>query len=44
MMKGLSRATALLVSIQQLLRMNSNLISIQSEQREWLEDEGTTLE
>ena len=41
MVQGPSRATAILCSIQHLLRMNSNLIGIQSEQRERLEDEGT---
>ena len=37
-----SRATAILRSIQRLLRMSSNLVGIQSEQRERSEDEGTT--
>ena len=44
MVQGPSRATTILrTSIQHLLRMNSNLVGIQSEQRERLEDEGTTL-
>ena len=43
MVQGPSRATAILRSIQHLLRMNSNLMGTQSEQRERLEDEGTTL-
>ena len=43
MMQSPSRATAVLGCIQHLLRMNSNLVGIQSEQRERLEDEGTTL-
>ena len=43
MVQGLSRATAILRSIQHLLRMNSNLVGIQSKQRERLEDEGSTL-
>ena len=43
MVQGPSRTTAISRSIQHLLRMNSNLVSIQSEQRERLEDEGTTL-
>ena len=38
-----SRATAILRSMQHLLMMNSNLVGIQSEQREQLENEGTTL-
>ena len=43
MVQGPSRATAILRSIQHLLRMNSNLVGIQNEQRERLENEGTTL-
>ena len=43
MVQGLSRASAISRSIQHLLRMNSNLVGIQREQRERLEDEGTTL-
>ena len=43
MVQGPSRATAILRSVQHLLRIASNLVGIQSEQREWLEDEGTTL-
>ena len=43
MVQGPSRATAVLRSIQHLLSMNSNLVGIQSEQREQLDDEGTTL-
>ena len=44
MVQGPSRATAILRRIQYLLRMSSNLVGIQSEQRERLEDEeGTTL-
>ena len=43
MVQGPSRATAILRSIQHLLRMNSNLVGIQSEQRERLEDESTAL-
>ena len=43
MVQGPSRATAILRSIQHLLRMSSNLVGIQSEQRERLQDEGTTL-
>ena len=43
MIQGQSRSTAILRSIQLLLRMNSNLVGIQSEQWEQLEDEGTTL-
>ena len=38
-----SKATVNLRSIQHLLRMNSNLVGIQSGQWERLEDEGTTL-
>ena len=41
MVQGPSRATAILRSIQHLLRMNLNLVGIQSEQREGLEDKGT---
>ena len=41
--QGPSRATAILHSIQHLLRMNPNLVAIQSEQRERLEDECTTM-
>ena len=40
MVQGPSGATAILHVV---FRMNSNLVGIQSEQREWLEDEGTTL-
>ena len=40
--QGPSRAAAILRSIQHLLRMNSNLVDIQLEQREHLEDEGTS--
>ena len=40
MVQGPSGATAIL---RVVFRMNSNLVGIQSEQREWLEDEGTTL-
>ena len=43
MVPGPSRATTILRSIQHLLMMNSNLVGIQSEQRERLEDKGTTL-
>ena len=43
MVQGPLRATAILHNIQHLLRMNSNLVGIQSDQRERLEDEGTTL-
>ena len=43
MVQGPSRATAILRSIQHLLRMNSNLVGIQSEQWEQLEDESITL-
>ena len=43
MVQGPSRATAILRSIPHLLRMNSNLDGIQSEQRERLDDEGTAL-
>ena len=43
MVQGPSRATAILCSSQHLLRMNSNLVGIQSEQRERLDDEGTSL-
>ena len=43
MIQGQSRSTAILRSIQLLLRMNSNLVGIQSEQWEQLEDEGTAL-
>ena len=43
MEQGPSRSTALLRGIRHLLRMNSNLVGIQSEQRERLENEGTTL-
>ena len=43
MVQGPSRATAILQSIRHLLRINSNLVGIQSEQRERLEDEGVTL-
>ena len=43
MVQGPSRGTAILRSIQHLLRMNSNLVGVQSEQWERLEDEGTTL-
>ena len=43
MVQGPSRPTAILRSIQHLLRMYSNLVGIQSEQRERLEDEDTTL-
>ena len=43
MIQGQSRSTEILRSIQLLLRMNSNLVGIQSEQWEQLEDEGTTL-
>ena len=43
MVQGLRRVTAILCSIQHLLRMNSNLVSILSEQWERLEDEGNTL-
>ena len=34
MVQGSSKATAVLCSIQHLLRMNSNLVGIQSEQKE----------
>ena len=44
MVQGPSRATEIWRSIQHLLWMNSYLVGIQSEQRERLEDEGTTLE
>ena len=37
------RATVILHSIQHLLKVNSNLVGIQSEQWEQSEDEGTTL-
>ena len=43
MIQGQSRSTSILRSIQLLLRMNSNLVDIQSEQWEQLEDEGTAL-
>ena len=43
MVQGPSRAIAILCSNQHLLRMNSNLVGIPSEQRERLEDEGTPL-
>ena len=43
MIQGQSRCTAILRSIQHLVRMNSNLVGIQSEQREQLEDKGTIL-
>ena len=43
MVQGPSRATAILHSIQHLLKMNSNLVRIQSDQWERLEDDGTTL-
>ena len=43
MIQGQSRSTAILRSIQHLLRMNSNLVGVQSEYWEQLEDEGTTL-
>ena len=43
MIQGQSRSTAILRSIQDLLRMNSNLVGIQSEQWEQLANEGTTL-
>ena len=43
MVQSPSRATAILCGIQHLLRMNPNLVGIQSEQWEQLEDEGTTL-
>ena len=44
MVQGPSRTTAaILRSIQHLLRINSNLVGTQSEQRVRLEDEGTTL-
>ena len=43
MVQGRRRATAILRGIQRLLRMNSNLVGIQSLQRERLEDGGTTL-
>ena len=43
MVQGQSTATAILRSIQHLLRMNSNLVGIQSEQWEQLKDEGNTL-
>ena len=42
MVQGPLRATVILRSILSL-RMNSNLVGIQSEQRERLEDEGTNL-
>ena len=43
--QGPSRDVAILGTAAEysLLRMNSNLVGIQSEQRERLEDEGTTL-
>ena len=41
MVKGPSRTTTILRNIQHLLRMNSNLVGIQTEQQELLEDEGT---
>ena len=43
MVQGSSRATAVSHSNQHLHWMNSNLVSIQSQQWERLEDEGTTL-
>ena len=43
MIQGQSRSIAVLHGIQHLLRMNSNLVGIQSKEREQLEDEGTTL-
>ena len=43
MVKGPSKTAAILCSIQHLLWMSSNLVGIQSEQREQLEDKGTTL-
>ena len=43
MIQGQSRFTAILRSIQLLLRMNLNLVGIQSEQWEQIEDEGTSL-
>ena len=43
MVHGPSRATTILRSSQHLLRMNSNLVDVQSEQRERLEDECTAL-
>ena len=43
MVQDPSKATAILCSIKHLLRMNSNLVGIQSGQWEWLEDKGTTL-
>ena len=43
MVESPSRDAAILCSIQHLIRMNSNFVGIQSEQRERLEDKGTTL-
>ena len=43
MVQGPSRATAILRSVQHLLRINSNLVSIRSEKRERSGDEGITL-
>ena len=43
MVQDPSRATAILRGIQHLLRMSSKLVGIQSEQRERLENEGTTM-
>ena len=43
MIQGESRSTAILRSIQHLLRMSSSLAGIQSEKWEQLEDEGITL-
>ena len=43
MVQGPSRAASILRSTQHLLRMNLNLVGIQSEQGERLEDEGLTL-
>ena len=43
MVQSPSKATVNLRSIQHLLRKNSNLVGIQSEQRERLGDKGTTL-
>ena len=40
MVQGPLKATAILCSIQNLLRVYSNLVGIQSEQREHLEDKG----
>ena len=42
MIQSQSRSTAILHSIQNLLRMKSNLVGIQYEQPEQLENEGTT--